>query len=423
MTATKATTTSYHRPYRPLAIRAFNSAARAAASFGIDVELSSGELIAAARKRNGLHDFGAEALLEPLEVLLDSIRREASLNPLGRLITRQRLIGVLGNRLRAQELLQRRPEIRAREVAPLLVITGLQRTGTTLLHRLLTCDPAARTLASWEALNPAPFLPYEPRVDDKRIAVARMSETALAYMAPDFFAVHPVEAEAPEEESLLLDYTLLSPVSEATLRVPSYATWLRAQDVTPAYRYLASLLKLLQWQRPAQRWVLKTPHHLGALDVLFSVFPEAKVVQTHRDPCSTVASFCSMIAHGRGVFSDRVDPHEIGDEWLAKQRQMVEHAMAVRDRGAEQKVLDVKYENLIHDPIGEVETIYDHFGIPLSPVARRAMRASLRVNVQHRHGRHLYQLADFGLDRSRVRSEFAAYCKRYDIGEQLNEPA
>lgn len=411
MSSAVTTGTSYSRPYRPRLIRAVNSLGDMLARMGQSGELGAEDLLRAAARRNHLSDYGDLTFCDPLRRLLASAEAEAGLNTVGRWITRERLIGVLGNRLRARRLLERHPEVSDQVLAPPVVVTGLQRTGTTLLHRLLAADPNVRSLGAWEALNPAPFSPWSRGGPDRRRALARLSERALAYMAPDFFAVHPVEAAAPEEDCLLLDFSFLSPVAEATLRVPTYAAWLQRQPLRPAYDYMATLLALLQWQRPARRWVLKTPAHLEYLDVLLEVFPGAKVIHTHRDPVQTVPSFCSMIAHGRGVFSDRVDPREIGAQWLARQSRMVHRAMELRRDlpGVDRAVLDVSYQDLVADPEGTLRRIYDFTAEPWTAEVQAATRACLRANRQHRHGRHRYCLDDFGLNRAGVLRAFAPY--------------
>jgi hypothetical protein len=353
-------------------------------------------------------------------MLLDSVKREAYLTPVGRFITRQRLLGTLKNRLRVQHLLTKYPEILEEKLAPPIVITGLQRTGTTLLHRLLASDPRNRALLSWEAINPAPFigngsdflrdLPHDPR-----IKVAKTSERVLSFLAPDFFAIHPVEAEAPEEDVLLLDYTFLSTVPEATLRVPAYAAWLEEQNQRPAYEYMTKLLKLLQWQRSAERWVLKSPHHLENLEVLFQVFSGARVIQTHRDPCTTTASFCSMLAHGRGVFADRVDPGEVARHWMRKLDRMIRRSMEARAKISPDRFLDVSYYDLVSNPLGQMARIYDWMRIPLPEKVLQMMGRTLEVQVQHRYGIHSYRLEDFGLDRETIKRQFQDYVVRFDI--------
>lgn len=419
---TRVTSTDYTSPYRLPPVRWFNRVATLTRlSKVITPRFDADELIGAARKKNGLTDLGDEFDITPLRVLCESIEDEARLNPIGRAITRGRMLGVLQNRLGAEARFARHPEILARD-APLrspIVIAGLQRTGTTMLHRLLSQDRGLRSIKSYEALNPLRPEGLRPGAPDPRLRDARMAEKGLAVLAPDFFAVHPVEAEAPEEEVMLLDYAFLSTVPEATLRVPSFSRWLEQQDQTPAYLYLRKLLKLLEFGQPEarrkKRWVLKTPHHLEWLETLLMVFPDAKVVHTHRDPLKTTASFCSMIAHGRGVFSDEVDPVEVGRDWGDKVLRMITRAMDARDVLPAEQFLDVSYYDLMRDPMSEVARIYAFAGRELTPGTRDQMLASRQVNRQNKHGRHVYSLEAFGLERGSFDARMARYRERFSI--------
>ena len=332
---------------------------------------------------------------------------------MGRLITRERLVATLTNRARTEDALRRHPEAREPSLPPPIVIVGLQRTGTTLLHRLLSADPRRRALRSWEALNPVPLergapLSASPR---SRINTARISERALAYLAPDFFAVHPIAALEPEEDVVLLDQSLRSTVPEATLRVPSFARWLEGADQRPAYVGLARLLALLSMQRGGERWVLKTPHHLEHLDVLLKVFPGARVVWTHRDPEQCVASFLSMVAHARGVFSDAVDPLEIGREWVRKLVYMVERAMDARARHPETTFVDLAYRALVEDPLAATLEVLAAVGEPATPEVEATIGAALADHPQHKHGKHVYDARDFGLRPGELGERFASYAR------------
>ena len=417
----RTTTRDYRNPYRPRLVRAANTAARAwwrilSRDYGRNI--TAEELVKAARRKENLEDFGVPDFSEPFRILLDSINAESRLTPFGKTVTRARLTGVLRNRLRAQYWFTKHPEILDIPLPEVLVITGFQRTGTTMLHRLLASDPGTRALRSWEALEPAPYIdrrngsPVES-YPDPRVKSAGMSEKALGYLSPDFFAVHPVEAGAPEEDVLLLDFAFLSTVPEATLRVPSYSRWLEVQDQTPAYRYMEALLKLLLWQRPGRRWILKTPHHMEFLEALFSVFPQARIIHTHRDPAVTLASFASMISHGRGVFSDEVDPVEVGRDWTRKIHRMMLRSIKFRSEHPEKPFIDVYYEDLLEDPMAQIERIYAFAGIELTEEARERMEATRKVNRQYRYGRHVYSLGDFGLTEEGVRREFEPYYDRY----------
>lgn len=404
----RVTSTDYRHPKRPLLVRAINLG-------GARASLDAVELMAAAAKRTGLSDFGDRAFEEPLRILLDALDREARLHPLGRAIMRGRALAMLENRLRIEALYRAHPEIERVRIEQPIVIAGLQRTGTTLLHRLLSADPDARALLSWEALHPAPLPGEGVRGTFRRRAAAKLAEVGLARLAPDFFAIHPVESGAPEEDVLLLDHAFMSQAPEATAHVPSYAAWLESHDLTPSYRYLARLLKALAWQRPGRHWVLKTPHHMEFLAELLAVFPDAVIVQTHRDPQATMGSFCSMVAHGRGVFSDHVDAREVGAHWLRKVRRMIDRSLAVRDAGKSASFVDVSYYDLLQDPIAQVERIYARAGRALSGAALGAMRAARAREVQNRHGKHAYKARDFGLSPARIEETFADYRARFAI--------
>lgn len=404
------------RPYRPRAIAVANGIGRGLARIGLRANLEEASLLAAARRAGKGRRFADESFREPLGRLLRALDCEARLHPLGRAILRQTLVRLLLNRLRLEAACQEHSEIEAIAVDSPVFIVGLQRTGTTLLHRLLAVDPALRPLASWEALNPAPFPGTGPRAGgrDPRMRSAEWAERGLRYLAPDFFAIHPVEAHAPEEDVLLLDFSLLSPTAEASQNLPSYSRWLEEVDHRPAYRYFRRMIQLLLWQKPG-RWLGKTPHHLEYLDVLLDVFPDAKIIHTHRDPLRALPSFCSMLFHARGIFSDRVDPREVGRQWTHKQVRMVERGMVVRDRVGAESFADVSYTALIADPIKQVRRIYDFLELDLAPETERRMQAWISGNPQHRLGRHDYRLEDFGLDRADLERRFAAYRERFDV--------
>lgn len=409
------TSARYANPHRPLPIALFNKAGKLFDGTFLPADLKVEKLLGAARKKTGLTDFGDEWFLEPLAMLVKSINEEAQLTTLGKIVQRGRLIAALSHRLRTEALCKAHPEILQQDLGKIIVIAGLQRTGTTTLHRLLAADPDIRALSSWEALNPTPLDKEEPGKPKKRIAQAKAAERGLAYLAPEFFAIHPVEYDAPEEDVLLLDISFMSQAPEATLNVPGYAAWLETQDHTPAYRYLHKLLKVLQWQRPAKNWVLKTPHHMEYLDTLLKVFPQARIIQTHRDPQKTTGSFCSMVAHGRGIFSDAVDPVAVANHWLRKVHRMMELSIAVREKQGDEQFIDISYYDLLNNPLAEIKKIYDFAGLEFNDTVANAITQTTRKNVQHRYGKHHYDLADFGLSKERIENEFGFYRKKYAI--------
>ena len=409
------TPTDYARPYRPWPVAAFNALARRTPRAAPLRRLDADRMLANARRRTGLQDLGDERCLTALRVLVRAINDEAELTPTGVLLQRQRIEGALANRLRAQQLLKRHPEIHDLELGKVVLIAGLQRTGTTALHRLLASHPDMRALISWEALNPAPLPGEGERGFDRRLRRARLAERTIAYLAPAFFAVHPIAHDAPEEDILLLDLSFMSQTPEATMHVPSYAKWLEGQDHAHAYRELKTLLRLLHWQQPAKHWVLKTPHHLEHLDAVLATFADVTVVQTHRDPQVALASFLSMVAHGRGVFSDRIDAEAIARHWTAKACRMIERAEAARCNADPDRFVDVLYHDLMRDPVAQLERIYRQAGIPFCAEAQEAAARTMQRNPQHRHGKHIYSAAHFGLNGAETADGFAAYRARYRI--------
>lgn len=409
------TSTDYHRPYRPLPVAVFNHAGRLARRLGPGGGLGVDRMIAAARRKTGLNDFGDDRFLEPLNVLVKSVNEEAQLSPAGTAIQRSRIVSSLSTRLRAEHLIGKHPEILEQDPGRIILIAGLQRTATTTLHRLIAADPAIRELSAWEALNPAPLRGEKQGDPRRRIRLAKLAEKTIGFLAPDFAAIHPIRFDAPEEDVFLLDLSFMSQSPEAMMHVPSYAAWLERQDHTRAYRYLFTMLKLLQWQRPGRNWVLKTPNHMEHLDAALRVLPNTTVVQTHRDPKKAVASFCSMVAHGRGILSDHVDTSEIARHWVRKMRRMLERSMKVRNSGNADAFVDVSYYDLVSNPIDEIRTIYRHAGIEFTGRAEKASAALAARNVKNRHGRHVYSLNSFGLNAEKIDRHFAFYTRAFGV--------
>jgi hypothetical protein len=413
-------TSTFDRPYRPTAIALANRVGRLLSGVGIGGgPITVGGVLSDARRKAGLSNFGDEGFVEPLEVLVDSINREAALNPVGRMIIRGRIVGILANKLVAQDTIERHPEILDIPVEAPIIVAGLARTGTTMVHRLIAKDPAIRSLASWEAINPAPPQRKPWQKKDPRFAQAAAAAKGLKYMSPGFFAIHPAEPDAPEEEVILLEQSFLTTTPEAMMNVPTYSRWLEEQNHVPAYQALKRMMQYLQWQRPGigkdARWVLKTPHHQEYFDPLLEVFPDATIVHTHRDPLKTSPSFFSMVTHLQMIFSDDVDPHRVASHWLGKIENMARRTMATRDRVNDRGFIDVSYYDLIEDPIPQVARIYEAAGLALTPEAQEAMEASRKVNKQHKYGRHKYSLADFGMTKDNVESRLAPYRTRFNV--------
>ena len=403
-----STSTDYGHPYRPLPIKVLNAVGKSG-------PLSIEKLLSRARRKTRLSDFGDDGHFRALEMLVKSINDEANLTPTGRLIQGSRLASALVQRLRIEALLKKHPEIHDIDLGTIILVTGLQRSGTTLLHRLLYSHPEIRGVTGGEALEPVPANNARQQKTTARKVRAILAQHVLSYLSPQFVAIHPIDPDAPEEDVMLLDLNFMSQAPEATLHVPTYSAWLEEQDHAQTYEYFRKVLKVLCWQRPRRNWVLKTPHHMEYLDVFLKIFPDATVVQTHRDPLKTLPSFCSMVAHSRAIFSDRVDPKEIARHWGRKTRRMVEWTMQVRAAADPERFVDVSYYDLIEDPLAQLERIYQRAGIDFSDGAVQRAKKYTRMNPKNRFGKHVYQLGDFGLSEEIIEENFSTYRKKHAI--------
>lgn len=404
------TRTDYARPYRPWPIKLYNGLGIGNAQ----KRFNPNRLMAAARKQAGHTQLSSAPLEEPLAHLCSALISEANLSPFGQIVQAARLKMLLVNRLRLDGLMAKHPEILAQPDPDVLLIAGLARTGTTFLHRVLAADPMARTLPSWEALSPAP-LPGEPLNDpQKRIKNGQSANKAMNWLAPDFAAVHPVDATQPEEDILLLDLTMMSQTAEAVTWVPSYSAWLESVDHRPAYAYLRDVLKTLQWLRPgtgkSTHWVLKSPHHAEQLAAAMDVFPKATILQTHRDPHVTTASCSSLMCHTHSLSTDAPNPEAIARHWLRKSGLMARNAMAARAENPARTALDINYQDLMADPAGIITDIYAAHGAPLTGAGKEAAIKAALAPTRHGQGKqHAYALSDFGLTPEDVDRTFAAY--------------
>jgi hypothetical protein len=386
---------------RPLWFSTLNNSWKATYFLGTEIKLDKDEMIRSARKITGLNDLGKDFSDEPLERLLRSVNQEANLHPAGRFITRQRFISLLNIRLRAEYFFKRHPEILEQEIYPAWIIIGLQRTGTTKLHRMLGADPNHRVIPSWEVINPVP-LTLDEQAKDKRISVAKTSVTALKLMSPGFFAIHPIDPYEPEEDILLLDISFMSTTPEAMMNVPSYADWLEKTDQSAAYAYYVKLLKFLQWSNPAKRWVLKTPHHLEFPDLIEKHFGEVHFIWPHRRIYESVPSFLSMVTYNQMIFSDEVDEKRVAAHWVRKTGYMLDKALDYRAKGNNNsKFIDIRYEDLVRNSNPELSRIYAMDGGLTTELAIQFEQHE-KLHPHRKYGTHQYSLGDFGLTESDI---------------------
>ncbi|HEY8156986.1 MAG TPA: sulfotransferase [Myxococcota bacterium] len=408
-------------PQRPLGLRAFDWAGRALRAAGVPfARLDVDGLLARAARRTGLHAFGDARFQEPLRRLVASLESDAALTPFGRIVARRDLGRLLENRLRLHDAFLRHPEIGDGPVERPLFVIGLPRTGTSILHELLAQDPASRVPMSWEVMEPWPPPERASYPSDPRIARVDAHLRGVDRVIPGFRAMHRMGAQLPQECVAITAHEFASLIFHTSYRVPSYQSWLDQADLRPVYAAHRRWLQYLQWRCPAERWVLKSPGHLWALDALLAVYPDARIVQTHRDPVAVLASLVSLIHTLRGLASDAADPSEIGADWASRLAAGLRLASEARDRagGGSARFLDIRFSDLVGREIEQVRRIYDHFGMELRPEAEARMRRYLAEHPRDQHGAHRYSLGFGGLDEGRLRPRFAEYQRRFQVASE-----
>ena len=378
-------------------------------------DLTRARLMAAASRKTGLSDFGADDFLTPLDVLLDGYEKDAGLSFLGRFIVQQTILRLLSNRLKVHRDFTNHPDILEQPVPRPLFIFGLPRTGTTLLYNLLAQEPGARVPLWWELFQPSPPPEAAARDTDPRIAMADQANRFSDRIFPMLRSTHATTAKSPEECTFIFQMVFSTAFFALTDYMPTYGRWLMQRDMVPAYRYYRSVLQLLQWRTPGTHWTLKSPHHLFHLDALLKVFPDACIIFTHRDVAKTVGSTCSMLAILRRVNSRNADPARIGSTVLDFLAAGVDRTMEVRERADAGQFHDLDYRDLMADPKRQARRALDHFGYPFDESMTAGMDRWMKANRQHKHGVHRYSLEQFGLSAEQVEARFSDYIARYDV--------
>jgi hypothetical protein len=378
------------------------------------LDLSPESLLAEARAQAKLDDFGDPAFRAGLGVLTETYDTTANLSPAGRKRTRRRLVQLLATRLRVEEAWKRHPEVRAIEIRRPVYLTGLPRTGTSALFNLLAADPRHRPLLLWEGLFPDPLEGLPAGAPDPRREALRKLNERDRQKNPDFDTVHYVTVDMPEECVLLTAHTFCDAQMGIEPLMEPYASWFQRQDLRPAYRYYADLLRLLQWQRPGERFLLKSPAHLWALDVLHEMFPDVCILWTHRDPLEMLGSYCSMMAMLMAIRSS-FDPKELGPVVLEYLARSLERGLAARDRLPAGRVLDIDYRAFVADSLGTVRGVYRHFDLPLGAEEEASLAAWASEHKQGKHGSHRYSLDEYGLSAEQVRERLRFYLERFDL--------
>jgi Sulfotransferase family len=388
----------------------------------LDRPLDADPLIRIARRQTGLRDFGDTSFIGPLTRLLDSCSTESALSIVGRSATKWDIVRFLSNLLLIQDASARCEEMTAAPIRQPIFITGLPRSGTTFLHRLMLTDPANRAPAVWETIYPSSVAGTR----EQRIARVARQLKAFEWLAPEFRKLHPLEATSPQECSEIAAHVFRSLRFDTNYHVPSYRNWLDADVVRnlPAYRFHKRFLQFLQHQDQAQpRWVLKCPEHLFALQAIRAVYPDARLVFVHRDPVKVLLSQARLTEVLRRPFTRRLDPRTLGPNESRRWLDGAQRMMAVGDdAGFPDPVCHVHHMDLISDPVHTVESVYRHFGLPLTPQIASAIEGYVTAKPKGGYGEHTYHFEDHGLNEQEERAKFRPYMVRFGVTAEAAPP-
>jgi len=376
-----------------------------------------------AERLTRLDDWGDDAAIARFRRCAEAMQRNDNLSPWGRLSLRIYLQSKFVNHLKRVAFVRRHPEVREVPIEAPLVIFGWYRTGTTLLHNLLTADPDHRAPATWEIFFPVPFA-RDPRRDRqlRRAATAFMLKTNR-FIVPEQARAHYIELDFPEECFFLFENAGCSTTLFNTYQAYDYGFGLLDEDLRPVYAEHKLQLQILSLAQPRRRWVLKCPFHLWALDALQATYPDALFVQTHRDVRKSLPSNCSLSAMTTSKFVNHLDLRAHGAFWEAFYAVGMERGLASRRRIAPERIADVRTHDLSRTPVATIAAMYQQLGLAFPRELENAYRNEALRHPKDAHGRHVYTPEEFGLDPDRLAERFADYHARFGLTDSTRAAA
>lgn len=373
-------------------------------------------LLEQAQSATSLDNFGEDSFREGLEILVNSLDREACLSDMGRMAFDMQIIDLLSTRLQVEHWYAVHPEIDEEEIVAPLIGIGLPRTGSTALACLLGEDPAVRSIRTWESMWPCPPPDAATLATDPRLARAEEAMERRARMFPRMVAMLPSTATSPTEDQTFMGYDFKSQLFQAFVRIPTYVEWLNySADLVPTYRYVKRVLKLLQWRCPPKRWRLKNPSHSLFIDAVDTVFPDARFVMTHRDVANVLPSVCDLYYELHKVYSDRLDLRAIGSENSDFCELGMRRMIAFRDIGNEHRFFDIQFGPFQKDPFSILEQLYAFLGEELTDEARARMQRWRESKPVSEQGYERTDMALFGLSVEDLRERFRFYTDRFNV--------
>jgi hypothetical protein len=377
--------------------------------------LNADNIIAKARKKANFTGSIPKAE-EGLAVLVRSINTESRPNPFGALAVKGLLERLLYGRYMIEKEMARNPWIEEQEIKEPVFIIGMPRTGTSILHATMHEDPAHRSPMAWECLLPYPAPTPDNFRDNAQLHTIEKEFGQLFKLVPDFKKKHYMEAGSPQECLGITALDFNSYMFSAQLYIPSYMEWFGSKsDMLGTMRFHKRFLQYLQSGGvKGERWLLKSPVHLRRLPELFEVYPDARIIMTHRGPSDIVSSTASLISSVRTLYSNHEDPIVSGKEQAMLWSDYFNRFIDSRKKlGREDQFIDVKFEDFVADQTGVISTIYERFGWDLPESNVKRFRNFLHRNPKDKHGKHMYSIDTFGLKEEELNRQFSSYLEFY----------
>ncbi|MBP1685272.1 MAG: sulfotransferase family protein [Deltaproteobacteria bacterium] len=381
------------------------------------ISLDADEMLQVATKTTGLTDFGGTGWEEPYRRLMASIQAEVQLHTLGRLMTRGDIIRALRNRLLVTDALRRNPAILEERVEAPVVIAGQGRSGTSILFELLSLDSNNRAPLAWEAASPVAPPPASLGDGITQGQIAEIVNEFWADVQPEIKAAHEHRWDLPAECIRFLDSDFTSDWWVMLYGAWSYMIWRQEANPDTAYDWHHNVIRVLQHGHPRQRWLWKSPAHLGALDRLLARYPDAKIIHTHRDPLKTIPSTVSLSSIFRCSRADNVDLNLLAQTVMMGYAGILQKVIGERTAGTIPKaqIVDSHFSTLMRDPVAAVNGIYDQLGLEFSGAFADRIRQYLRDKPRDKFGKHRYAAEDYGLSDAGIRDHFRFYTDHYGI--------
>lgn len=391
---------------------------QAALAYGetLDLDFTVDGVLAQAREATGLADFGPDDFLERLGLLVDEWGSDEGLTGIGRLSLWNKLTLFARNRLLIHDHLQRHPEIHDEQIREPIIVLGLPRSGTTHLLNLIAADQRMHSLPLWESYEPLPLPGDTIGADgvDPRYARCAAQWDAMQKSTPLLAAMHPMNPDHIHEELELMGPDFASYNFEWLSMSPRWRDHYYAHDQAPHYDYCRTVLKILQHQRGAGRWVLKCPQHLEQIPALLRTFPDATFAVTHRDPVSVIQSSVTMLAYGQRMNRRKVDPEGLIEYWSDRIEHLLRACVHDRDLLPEDRSIDVPFHVFMQDDVGMVQRIFETAGVEFTNTARAQLQAYMDAHPRGKEGRVIYHLErDFGVKPAELRQRFDWYFERF----------